>query len=151
MGERGSFHKGRPSSCSWEPVSEDVLYTTLVEVEGILNSKLLGYVSADVADPDPITPNILLMGRWDASLPQVVYAPTGMGRRRWRHCQMLVDQFWIQFTRNYLPTLQTRQKWQKAADNIAVDSVVLILDPLLPRAQWPIGKLPELRDDANDA
>ena len=56
-------------------VSEDVLYTVLVEVEGILNSKPLGYASADVADPDPITPNILLMGRRDASLPQAVYAP----------------------------------------------------------------------------
>jgi len=31
----------------------------------------------DVADPDPITPNLLLMGRKDASLPQAVYAGTG--------------------------------------------------------------------------
>ncbi len=94
-----------------QSVSEDVLSTVLVEVEGILNSKPLGYVSTDVADLDPITPNLLLMGRRDASLPQVVYASELMGRRRWRHCQNLVDQFWTQFTGNYLPTLQTRQKW----------------------------------------
>lgn len=41
----------------------------MVEIEGILNSKPLGYVSSDIADPDPITPNLLLMGRYDASLP----------------------------------------------------------------------------------
>ncbi len=74
-----------------QSVSEDVLSTVLVEVEGILNSKPLGYVSTDVADLDPITPNLLLMGRRDASLPQVAYASEDMGRRRWRHCQNLVD------------------------------------------------------------
>ncbi|XP_039514870.1 uncharacterized protein LOC120469772 [Pimephales promelas] len=124
-----------------QAVTEDVLSTILVEVEGILNSKPLGYASTDVADIDPITPNILLMGRRDASLPQVAYAPGDMGRRRWRHCQHMADQFWIQFTKNYLPTLQTRQKWHKASENLEVDSVVLIVDPQLPRAQWPIGRV----------
>ncbi|KAJ8290934.1 hypothetical protein GJAV_G00019380 [Gymnothorax javanicus] len=109
-----------------QAVSEDVLYMTLVEIEGILNSKPLGYVSADVTDPDPITPNIPLMGR-DATLPQVSYVPAGLGRRRWRHCQMLVDQFWNQFTRNYLPSLQTRQKWQKSSGNIETAQTVLVV------------------------
>lgn len=44
-----------------------------MEVESILNAKPLGYVSSDVADLDPVTPNLLLMGRRDASLPQVLY------------------------------------------------------------------------------
>ncbi len=52
---------------------ENVLQTVLIEVEGILNSKPLGYVSSDVADLDPVTPNMLLMGWRDASLPQVIY------------------------------------------------------------------------------
>lgn len=43
----------------------------LLEIKGILNSK--PDVSSDVADPDPVTPRILLIGRSDASLPQVVY------------------------------------------------------------------------------
>ncbi|KAK0139826.1 hypothetical protein N1851_023268 [Merluccius polli] len=136
-----SIKSGLQVAVGSQSVSEDVLYTALVEVEGILNSKPLGYVSADVADLDPITPNILLMGWWDAALPQVVYTPAGMGRRRWRHCQTLVDQFWLQFTRNYLPNLQTRQKWQRSSKKITVDSVVLIIDPSLPRAQWPIGRV----------
>jgi len=44
-------------------VSGEVLYTVLVEIEEMLNSKPLGYVSSNLSDPDPITPNILLMGR----------------------------------------------------------------------------------------
>lgn len=136
-----SIKSGLQVAVGSRSVPEDVLYTALVEVEGILNSKPLGYVSADVADLDPITPNILLMGRRDAALPQVVYAPAGMGRRRWRHCQTLVDQFWLHFVRNYIPNLQARQKWQRSSQNITVDSVVLIVDPSLPRAQWLIGRV----------
>lgn len=45
-----------------QTVTEEVLRTVLIEIEGILNSKPLGYVSSDVADPDPVTPNSLLMG-----------------------------------------------------------------------------------------
>lgn len=56
-----------------QTVTEEVLQTLLAEVEGILNSKTLGYVSSDVADVDPVTPNTLLMGRPVASLHQVVY------------------------------------------------------------------------------
>lgn len=56
-----------------QAVLEDVLYTTIVEVEGILNSEPLGYMSADVTNPYTITPNILLMGWWDVVLPQVYY------------------------------------------------------------------------------
>lgn len=56
-----------------QAVLEDVLYTTIVEVEGILNSEPLGYMSADVTNLYTITPNILLMGWWDVVLPQVYY------------------------------------------------------------------------------
>lgn len=97
-----------------QSVPEAVLRTVLVEVEGILNAKPLGYVSSDVADPDPITPSIPLMGRSDASLPHAVYDSSNtLGNRRWRHSQVLVDHFWSRFIRHYLPRLQERQKWQK--------------------------------------
>ncbi len=56
-----------------QSVPEAVLMTVLLEVEAILNSKPLGYVSSDVADADPVTPSSLLMGRPDGSLPQVIY------------------------------------------------------------------------------
>ncbi len=60
-----------------QTVTEEVLRTILIEVENVLNSRPLGYVSSDVADPDPVTPNSLLMGRPDSSLPPVVYPDTG--------------------------------------------------------------------------
>lgn len=125
-----------------QSVKEEVLRTVLVEIEGILNAKPLGYVSADISDVDPVTPNYLLMGRPDSSLPQVVYPESQMrGRRSWRHSQVLADHFWFAFIRHYLPTLQTRSKWRAPVDNIKEGAVVLLADPQIPRGQWKIGRV----------
>lgn len=126
-----------------QSVSEEVLRTVLLEVEAILNSKPLGYTSSSIADEDPVTPNVLLMGRPDGALPQVVYPmDKGLTRKRWRHCQVMADQFWARFIRNYLPTLQCRQKWHDdTTEDLAEGAVVLLVDPQLPRASWPIGKI----------
>nr|XP_055052534.1 uncharacterized protein LOC129438043 [Misgurnus anguillicaudatus] len=129
-----------------QTVTEEVLMTVLIEIEGILNSKPLGYVSSDIADPDPITPNSLLMGRMDSTLPQVIYPETELlSRKRWRHSQVLADQFWNRFLRNYLPGLQSRQKWQQERENLAVGTVVMIVDPQSPRALWPVGTVKSVK------
>ncbi|KAM9825435.1 uncharacterized protein ACBT44_006125 isoform 1-T1 [Syngnathus typhle] len=128
-----------------EPIYEDVLSTVLLEVEAILNSKPLGYVSADLSDVDPVTPNSLLLGRPDGSLPQIVHPKSEiLSRRRWRHSQVLADQFWSRFIRDYLPGLQTRQKWQASPPDLLEKSVVMITEPQLPRAMWPIGHVTKI-------
>lgn len=128
-----------------QTVTEEVLSTVLIEIEGMLNSKPLGYTSSEVADPDPVTPNCLLMGRRDASLPQVVYdGPDTLGQRRWRHSQILADHFWHHFLRYYLPGLQARQKWRTESANLQVGDVVMIVDNQLPRALWPVGKVSQV-------
>ncbi len=125
-----------------QSVPEEVLMTVLLEVEAILNSKPLGYVSSDVADVDPVTPSSLLMGRPEGSLPQVIYPESEMlSRRRWRHSQILADRFWSRFIRDYLPSLQTRQKWQASPPDLQKHTYVMIVDPQLPRGLWPVGKV----------
>ncbi|XP_038063201.1 uncharacterized protein LOC119733910 [Patiria miniata] len=132
-------------------VFEPVLHTLLVEVEGMMNSKPLGYASTDIADADPVTPNMLLMGRRDPALPMVLYDESDLrGRRSWRHSQILADQFWRQFIRSYLPAMQVRQKWQQEVGNLAVGEVVMIVDPQLTRSQWPVGKVSELLPSSDD-
>lgn len=133
-----------------QSVTFEVLHTVLVEIEGILNSKPLGYTSSNASDPDPITPNCLLMGRPDASLPLTVYPQSELiSRRRWRHSQILADQFWRHYIKFYLPGLQGRQKWQKDTPDIQVGTTVLIIDPQLPRALWPVGKVSEVYPGAD--
>lgn len=120
----------------------EVLRTVFIEIEGILNSKPIGYTSSDIADPDPVTPNILLMGRRDASLPQVIYQDSELlSRKRWRHSQVLADHFWRHFIRHYLPNLQIRQKWKTEEADLQVGDTVMIVDQQLPRALWPVGRI----------
>lgn len=126
-------------------VAEEVLLTALIEVEGLLNSKPLGYASSDVADPDPITPNLLLMGRRDAALPQTVYGPhDALSNRRWKHSQVISDHFWKRFVQNYLPGLQLRHKWRKSTDNATVGQIVMIIDSNLPRGLWLLGTITKI-------
>lgn len=56
-------------------VTEEVLRTVLIESEGIFffNSKPLGYVFSDIANVNIVTPNLLIMGQHNASLPIVSY------------------------------------------------------------------------------
>lgn len=89
-----------------QTVAKPVLQTVLVEVEGIMNTQTLGYLYSDAADPDPVTPGILLMGRHDASSEL-------LGKHRWRHSKGLADHFWSSFICHYLPSLQERQKWRR--------------------------------------
>ncbi len=117
-------------------MTEEVLSTVLTEIEGILNSKPLGYVSSDIADVDPITPNSLLLGRPDPDLPQIVYPESELlSRKRWRHSQVLADHFWAHYVKRYLPELQTRNKWMtETGTNLKTGTVVMIVDHRLPRA-----------------
>lgn len=132
-----------------QPVPEEVLRTVLL-VEGSLNSKPLGYISSSLTDLDPVTPNVLLMGRPDGSLPQIVYPETELlSRRRWRHSQVLADRFWSSFLRNYLPSLQTRQKWHSTRADIAEGTLVMLVNPQLPRALWPMGHVTKVHPSAD--
>ena len=65
-------------------------------------------------------------------------------RRRWRQVQCLVHSFWKKWIAQYLPLLQSRQKWQRVKDNISVNDVMLVMDVSVPRAQWPLGVVTEV-------
>ncbi|XP_069366373.1 uncharacterized protein [Paralichthys olivaceus] len=76
---------------------------------------------------------------------QAIYCSSELlGRRTWRHSQILADRFWTTFIHYYLPTLQTRQKWKSDKDNLDLGQVVLIVDPQYPRASWPVGRITEV-------
>ena len=61
--------------------------------------------------------------------------------------------YWVlrgrQFIRGYLPSLQVRQKWHQPTDDLLQDTVVMIVDPQLPRAHWPVGKVVRLNASAD--
>ena len=135
-----------------QTVSDDVLHTTVVEVEYVINSRPLTYVSGASSDPESITPNHFLLAGETASasgLPPGVFEDGDTTRKRWRHVQMLTNQVWRRWLREYLPTLISRKKWIKERPNLEVDDVVLVMADDTPRGFWPLGVIQETYPSAD--
>ncbi|XP_064120244.1 uncharacterized protein LOC135224850 [Macrobrachium nipponense] len=67
---------------------------------------------------------------------------------RWRCVQYLTNLFWSRFRKEYLSTLQTRQKWNEPRRNLMVGGdVVLVKSDIEPRNQWPMGRVIEVYPD----
>ena len=123
-------------------LTDEVLYTFLTEVESMLNGRPLTYVSSDTRDPEPLTPNHLLLGCANANLSPGKFSDKEVNsRRRWRQTQTLAEQFWKRWRREYLPSLLARSKWQVERRNLQVGDVVLMLEDSAPRGFWPLSRI----------
>ena len=47
--------------------------------------------------------------------------------------------FWTRWKQEYIPTLQTRRKWQHEERNLKAGDIVLLKDDQSCRNDWPIG------------
>ena len=121
-------------------------HTLMCEIEAIVNSRPLTSVSGDPDDLDPLTPNHILTGRTQVTMP-----PPGnferhdlYVRRRWRRVQYLANLFWTRWKKEYLLIQQQRHKWNKPTRNMCIGDIVLIKDDSLPRNSWQMGRVVEL-------
>lgn len=130
-------------------LDDESLPTFLCEVEAILNGRPLTSVSNDPRDLEALTPNHLLLLRAGPDLPPGMFTKEDCySRRRWRHVQYLSDQFWRRWTREYLPLLQSRQKWNRSRRNFREGDIVLIVNKTTPRSFWPLARITEVYPDA---
>jgi hypothetical protein len=129
-------------------VTDETLLTVMAEVEKVLNDRPLTPLSNDPLDPTPLTPSNLLLLRSNSSLPIAVCdREHDYARRRWRQAQYLASLFWRRWLKEYLPTLQIRQKWTQPRRNLKVNDLVLMVDESAPRGQWPLGRVVEVYAD----
>ena len=128
-------------------LSDEGLSTVMAEVERILNDRPLTTVSCDSRDAEVLTPaTLLLMRRETSSAPFGVFRKDDCyARRWWRQAQYISVLFWRRWLKEYVPVLLQRQKWHRAKRNLAAGDVVLVADLNLPRGQWPLGVVKEVR------
>ncbi|KAK3735155.1 hypothetical protein QZH41_020254, partial [Actinostola sp. cb2023] len=132
-------------------LDDEGLNTLMCEVESIVNGRLITKVSDDPKDLDALTPNHLLLLRAGTATPPGVFSKDdNYTRRRWRQVQYLSNLFWLRWTKEYLPSLQQRQKWNKPQRNLAVNNIVLLLDENTPRSAWPLGIVLEVYSNSKD-
>ena len=134
-----------------QQLDDESLNTLMCEVESVVNGRPITKLSDDPKDSEPLTPNHLLLLRSGSSVPPGVFRKEdGYGRRRWRQVQYMANVFWRRWVKEYLPSLQQRQKWSIPQRNFAVNDVVLILDENKPRCNWPLGRVIEVYTNAAD-
>ena len=140
-------------------ISLDELTTALAEIEAVLNSCPLSYVSSEDLD-EPITPSHLILGQRLLSLPdnldylcdpddEEFTLDKNQVTSRVRHLNNLLNHFWKRWRTEYLSCLrevhsQPSRKTQGERAVIATGDVVIVKDEHIPRGQWKLGVVQEV-------
>ena len=124
-----------------QKLDDEALQTLFCEVEVILNARPITTVSNDPEEPEALTPNHLLLLRYNTSPPSGQFeSQDNFGRRRWRQVQYLADSFWKRWVKEYLPCLQERQKWTTTKRNVSVGDIVLLVEENI-RSSYSLGRV----------
>ena len=129
------------------------LLTVITEVDAVLNSRPISYVSTEDLD-EPLTPSHLLMGfrvlslpdppRLDIEDPDYDESPSELTHRM-KHFLTTVQNFWKRWKTEYLHELREHHRTQRidCGDREAVKEgeIVVVFDESHPRMLWRLGKI----------
>lgn len=133
-------------------LNDESLRTLLCEVEAIVNSRPLTVDSLyDARSLNPLTPNHLLTMKTKIVLPPpgAFQSADKYCKRRWRRVQHLANEFWVRWKKEYLLSLQQRQRWTKQRRNMCVGDIVIIKDGDEPRNKWQLARVVETLQSAD--
>ncbi|KAM4045123.1 uncharacterized protein ACNLHF_008939 [Anomaloglossus baeobatrachus] len=121
-------------------LTHETLTTFMAEVVAIMNARPLVPISNDPDDLSLLTPSTLLTQKFNVSMPTSgEFTTKDLYKSQWKRVQMLADLFWTKWRKQYLSTLQTRDKWQDSRPNMKPGNVVLVKNTQSKRNEWPLG------------
>lgn len=136
------LYKIIPARCP----SDELLLSTLIEVENIVNSRPLAYVPVDDETSEALTPNHFLVGSSSGLKPISVCSDSGiLLKQNWLLSQQYANIFWKKWLAEFLPSLTCRSKWYEKSKPLCQGDLVIIVDPSLPRNVWLRGKVLQTR------
>jgi hypothetical protein len=138
-------------------LSTSELATLLCEIEAIVNSRPLTFVGDDLNDKEVLTPNHFLMLNPKCGTPtcedesddpdfELLNTTESDIVNLWKKGQNILNEFWKQWTSEYLLGLRQRQSYHHKRQRSTtveprVGHVVLIKDPCLPRGSWRLARV----------
>jgi len=95
-------------------LSKTEFATLLCQIEACLNSRPIAPLSDDPNDLSALTPGHFLIGRPLVALPEESVLEVNANRlSRWQLVQAMQEQIWRSWSKDYLHSLQKRNKWLK--------------------------------------
>ncbi|KAJ8036637.1 hypothetical protein HOLleu_20672 [Holothuria leucospilota] len=117
------------------------LNTCLQEIANLVNQRPIGRIPTDPDDGRYLCPNDMLLGRASRDVPQGPFRETRNPRHRVEFVQKIVDSFWRRWTRDVLPLLVPRRKWDVHRRNVRVDDIVMMVETNAVRGKWILGRV----------
>ena len=134
-------------------LSYEELLTVVTEVECVLNSRPLTYMSSDDLE-EPLTPSHLMTGRRLLSIPdEIVVAEeetseVSLLTRRRRYLLLLLSHFWRRWKREYVVELREHHRAKKGTSNgrsIKLGDIVTVMEEgKSNRGTWKLGRVQEV-------
>jgi len=134
-----------------ELLNEESLRTVMVETEAIINSRPLTVETINDSDSSlPLSPSNLLTMKSDVILPPpgIFESPDKYSRKQWRRVQHVANEFWHRWRKEFLSSLQERQKWLKTTRNLQIGDIVILKEDS-ERNKWPLARVVEVEADGD--
>ncbi|KAH0945724.1 hypothetical protein HN011_011004 [Eciton burchellii] len=116
--------------------------TILCQIEACLNSRPIAALSDDPGDLSALTPGHFLIGRPLLSVSEESVLEINEHRlSRWQLVQAIQEQIWRSWAKDYLHSLQVRNKWSTSPANIKINDLVIVRNPQLPPSRWELARV----------
>ena len=135
------------------------LLTAVVEIEGVINSRPLSYISSTDWE-EPLTPSHLIIGRRLLNLPDYLgcgcnpededfEVNTSQLTRRVKHLAGVLNHFRKRWRSEYLNELReshqySMKKRTPSYPSVSQGDVVIVHDDTLPHGLWKLGRVQEV-------
>jgi len=114
--------------------------TLLCQIEAYLNSRPIAALTDDPSDLSALTPGHFLIGRLLVAAPEDSVLEISANRlSRWQLVQAIQEQIWRSWSKDYLHSLQVRNKWYKQHPDLEVNDLVIVRSPRLPPSRWELS------------
>lgn len=135
-------------------LSSDDMYTVLTEVEAMVNSRPLTFISDDPDEASYITPATFLIGREVTSIPvkPCTGKEPGANTTRKEMNKILTAQnkylelIWKMWREEYVRNLGTVPSKVKESNVLKVGELVMVTDHMNPRCKWKVGIVEKVKE-----
>ena len=132
-----------------QTMSDECLLTFMIEAERIVNNRPLTPLNTDTDDLEALTPAKLLLLR-DNVITLGGASHSNQFIRRWRKANYLAEICWKRWVKEYISTLQQRQKWLYKERNFTPGDLVIVNSDINAKRKWPLGLVSQVFTGSDD-